>query len=144
MKRLSKGQKMRRVRAQAMLVHRLQEQMRGRSPGVRSVVMTGMPSGRGGLKKGLDVQIAQRDALERMIGRECRRLRDYEKDAREEMDLMRPGMYAFCSLYYLTGMSIEDTAEMIDRSLRQCNRYRAEIEGNECGEEEYGDEIKGA
>jgi len=120
---------MRRVRAQALLVKRLKEQLHTVSPGIRSMITTEMPAGRGGLKKGLDVQIAKKDALERMIKQECSVLRKFEQAAREEMDAMKPGQYAFCSMYYLSGLSIEETSEMIERSIRQCSRYRAEIEG---------------
>ena len=40
-----------------------------------------------------------------------------------------PGDYGFCALYYIEGLSIEETARAIDRSERQCLRYKREIEG---------------
>jgi len=64
----------------------------------------------------------------RLIERESGILREYEKEARREMDDMRPELYAFCALYYLAGMSLAETAEAIDRSERQCARYKREIE----------------
>ena len=44
------------------------------------------------------------------------------------MDDMRPELYAFCALYYLAGLSLAETAEAVDRSERQCARYKREIE----------------
>ena len=63
-----------------------------------------------------------------MLRREEARLRRMEKAAREWMGTMRPELYAFCALYYIAGMSLADVSAAIDRSERQCIRYRREIE----------------
>ena len=128
---MSREMKMQRVRAQVKLVHRLQEQLQQMAPGARSPVITDMPRYTGALAQGLDAQMARKDALERMIYRESALLRKYERAARAEMDAMTPGMYAFCTMYYLSGLSLEKAGEMIGKSERQCRRYKKEIEGEE-------------
>jgi len=118
-----------RVRSQVLLVRRLNSQMKEYAiDGLRSLRVDGMPRATGGVYRGLDVQVEKRDAMERMLRRESRRLHTYEKEARKQMDGMRPEHYAFCAMYYIGGFSMEETAEAIDRSLRQCARYKREIE----------------
>ena len=73
-----------------------------------------------------------RETLEESLKREEKRLRDYEKEAREAMIGMKSGAYAFCLYYYICGMNLEDTARITDRCERQIRRYKREIEkGNE-------------
>ena len=120
---------LKRVRAQAELVRKLGEQMKREAPGaLPSLRIDGMPRGRGGVPGGLDARVARRDAMQRILMRESALLRRYEREAREVMDAMRPEQYAFCALYYIEGLSIMDTARAIDRSERQCMRYKREIE----------------
>ena len=124
---MSRAEKLRRVRAQALLVRRLSEQRRAQAAdGLRAVRLDGMPHSRG--TAGLDAQIEKREALAQLLSQESARLREYDRQARGEMDRMKPEHYAFCALYYLAGISIEETAEAIDRSVRQCMRYKREIE----------------
>ena len=126
---MSRGEKMARVRAQAMLVRRLAEQRKEMAAdGVRSLRLDGMPHGTGFKSGGLDIRMEKREAMQRLLERESGILREYEKEARREMDAMRPEHYAFCALYYLAGLSLAETAEAIDRSERQCARYKREIE----------------
>ena len=126
---MSRGNILSRVRAQVMLVRTLNGQMKAYArDGLRSLSMDGMPRGAGGVRRGLDVQIEKRDAMERMLRRESEVLRQYEEEARALMDGMRPEHYAFCVMYYIGGLSLEETAEAIDRSIRQCARYKKEIE----------------
>lgn len=125
-----------RVRAQLLLVRRLQGQLREMAPRLKTLELTDMPKHGGGMPRGLDIQIAKKDALERMLERESALLREYEAEARDEMEKMRPEYYAFCAMYYLSGLSITDTAEMLERSERQCMRYRREIEGGTIEHEE--------
>ena len=121
---------MARMRSQVLLVRRLSEQLKEMSPdGMRSLRLCGVPRGKGGVPSGLDVQMERREALERMIHRESALMREYETAARREMDGMKPGEYAFCLMYYIGAYSIEETSAMIDRSLRQCERYRSAIGG---------------
>ena len=118
-----------RVRMQVMLVRRLSGQMRELSAdGLRSLRLDGAPRGTGGIYRGLDVRIEKKEALERMLRKESRLLRTYEKEARKEMAAMKPEHYAFCAMYYIAGLSMEETAEGMERSLRQCARYKREIE----------------
>jgi len=135
----SRGQKLYRVRMQLLLVRRLQEQLREMAPSLKSLELTDMPKGRGGMPGGIDIQIAKKDALERMLERESAVLREYEMEARTEMEKMQPDQYAFCAMYYLSGLGITETAEMLERSERQCMRYRREIE-NESAEHETENE----
>lgn len=120
------------VRRQVKLVRRLSEQLRYEAPGaLPSLRMDGMPRGRGSVPGGLDVHIAKRDALERLLERESAEMRRQEETARRVMERMEPGLYAFCALYYIAALSLEETAEAIDRCVRQCRRYKREIEGEE-------------
>lgn len=126
------GQVLRRVRAQARLVNELGEKIDAMKPGtIRSPKLDGMP--RSGFSGGLDVQLVKWDSLKRIAARESALLRKYEKEARKEMDGMKPEWYAFSVLYYIGGLSIEETAEAIDRSPRQCLRYKREIETENVG-----------
>ena len=119
---------MTRMRAQTLLVKRLHEQRRELScDGVRSLRIGGAPGGGNAAARGLDVQLERREALERMIERESAKLRAYEEEARREMEGMKPGEYAFCLMYYIGGYSMQETSEAIDRSIRQCERYRSAI-----------------
>ena len=123
---------LRRVRAQAELVRKLGEQLKREAPGaLPSLRLDGMPRAHGGVASGLDARLARRDAMQRILARESALLRRYEREARSVMDRMRPEQYAFCALYYIEGLSIVDTARAIDRSERQCMRYKREIERTE-------------
>ena len=118
-----------RVRKQVMLVRTLSGQIREISgDGLRSLRMDGGPRAAGGTYRGLDVRMEKQEALERMLRRESELLRAYEKEARGEMDGMKPEHYAFCAMYYIGAFSLEETAEAMDRSTRQCARYKREIE----------------
>ena len=121
-----------RARTQTLLVRRLSEQLRRESPdGLHSIVPDGMTRARGGMAHGLDAQLAKREALQRMAARESALMREYEREARSAMDRMGPEDYAFCALYYLAALSISEVAEALDRSERQCLRYKRRIEGEE-------------
>lgn len=120
------------MRRQVMVVRRLSEQLRHEAPGaLPSLRLDGMPRGSGGVPGGLDVRLAKRDAIERLLQHESAELRRMETEARRAMDGMGPELYAFCALYYIAGLSLEDTSEAMDRCLRQCQRYKREIESGE-------------
>ncbi|MBQ4265140.1 MAG: hypothetical protein IJB85_06480 [Clostridia bacterium] len=126
---MSRKDALHRVRSQVLLVRGINNQMKGYArDGLHSLRVDGMPRATGGVCRGLDVQIEKRDAMERMLRRESERLHAYEEEARRWMDGMRPEHYAFCAMYYIGGFTMEETAEAIDRSLRQCARYKREIE----------------
>ncbi|MBE5798350.1 MAG: hypothetical protein E7321_00155 [Clostridiales bacterium] len=59
---------------------------------------------------------------------ETQRMIRVEKEARKHMDSMKPEQYAFCAMYYLNAMSLETAAESLNRSVRQCARYKKRIE----------------
>lgn len=123
------AQALRRVRMQAQLLRRLNEQLKGyAADGVRSPQMDGMPRGRGAAGSGIELRYEKREAMQRLLARESAVLREYDRAARAVMERMRPEYYAFCALYYLAGLTMEETAEAIERSTRQCERYRAQIE----------------
>ena len=116
-----------RVRTQMMLVRSLSGKIRELSTdGLRSLRLDGAPRGSGYC--GLDARIEKKEAIERMLRRESELLREYEREARKEMDSMKPEHYAFSAMYYIGGFSLEETAEAMDRSPRQCARYKREIE----------------
>lgn len=126
---MSRKDKLLRVRAQVMLVRRLSGQMKEQATdGIRSLRLEGAPRRTSGVYRGLDVRLEKKEAMERMLRRESEILRSYESEARLEMDGMKPEHYAFCAMYYIGGFTLEETAEAIDRSLRQCARYKREIE----------------
>ena len=116
-----------RVRTQVMLVRSLSGRIRELSTdGLRSLRLDGAPRGSG--YRGLDAKMEKKEAIERILRRESEILREYEKEARREMDGMKPEHYAFSAMYYIGGFSLEETAEAMDRSPRQCARYKREIE----------------
>ena len=116
-----------RVRTQVMLVRSLSEKVRELSgDGLRSLRLDGAPRGNG--YRGLDAKMEKKDALERMLRRESELLREYERAARKEMNGMRPELYTFCAMYYIGALSLEAAGEAMDRSPRQCARYRKEVE----------------
>ena len=118
-----------RVRMQMQMVRTLSGQVKELSgSGLRSMRLDGTPRTAGGMGRGLDVRLEKKDALERMLRKESRLLRTYEKEARREMDTMKPEHYTFCAMYYIAGLSLEETAEAMKRSVRQCARYKQEIE----------------
>ena len=122
---------MTRMRSQALLVRRLEEQRKELScDGVRSLRIGGVCGGGNAAARGLDVRLEKKEAIERMLAREQARLCEFEAAARREMEDMRPGEYAFCLMYYIEAYSLEETSELIDRSMRQCQRYRSIV----CGE----------
>ncbi len=119
------------VRAQAMLVRRLRERL-GEQEGalLQSRRMDAMPAGgaRGG---GLDVRLVRLEEMKRILAREAGVLSRLERRARAAMEGLRPEVYAFCAVYYIGALGMEETADAIERSLRQCKRYKREIEGGE-------------
>ena len=128
-KRMSRKDIFGRVRMQLKLVRTLREQLRELlKDGVRSMQMDAMPRGMSGIGRGLEIRIEKREAKEEMLRKESELLQAYEKEARREMDSMKPEHYAFCAMYYMGGLSLEETAEAMDRSVRQCARYKREIE----------------
>ena len=135
-----------RVRSQARLVQELRERL-AKTPmndearledtkaAIGAAALDGMPRGKGGLPRGLEMKVMLRETLEESLKREEKRLRDYEKEAREAMIGMKSGAYAFCLYYYICGMNLEDTARITDRCERQIRRYKREIEKEEKAEE---------
>lgn len=117
------------MRSQAIVAARMRERAEEGTCELRSLKLDGMPKGpsRTG---GLDARMIRQEETQRMLRREEARLRRMEKKARETMARMRPELYAFCAMYYIGGMSLQETAEAIDRSVRQCMRYRKEIEAS--------------
>jgi len=122
-----------RVRRQVLLVRRLNGQVKEFSgDGLRSPRLDGAPRASGYVYRGLDVRLEKKEAMERMLRMESKLLRDYESQARREMETMKPEQYAFCAMYYIGALSLEETAEAMDRSERQCQRYKREVEAAQC------------
>lgn len=122
---------LKRTRMQAMLVRQMRERIGGESrSGMRAIRMDAMAGGSRSTA-GLDARMIRLEEMTRVLRREEARLRRLEKTARELILTLRPELYAFCTLYYVAGMSLVDVGEAIDRSERQCMRYRSEIQGEE-------------
>ena len=116
-----------RVRTQVKLVRTLSDRLREIAPdGLRSLRLDGAPRGSG--YRGLEAKLEKKEAMERMLRRESELLRQYERDARREMDGMKPDHYAFCVLYYISGLSMEEAVGTMGKSVRQGSRYKQEIE----------------
>ena len=129
-----------RVRSQARLIGGSAPKYTGKNvinplAAIGAAAFDGMPRGKGGLPRGLEMKVMLRETLEESLKREEKRLRDYEKEAREAMIGMKSGAYAFCLYYYICGMNLEDTARITDRCERQIRRYKREIEKEEKAEE---------
>lgn len=58
------------------------------------------------------------------LRKETRLMIGYEQQARAHLDGLTPQLYAFAVMYFIAGESLEKTAEAIDRSARQCGRYK--------------------
>ena len=120
-----------RVRAQAKLVAGLRERTREETrSGLRAIRMDSPIRG-GGNAIGLDAGMIRREEMARVLSREEALLKRMERKARQAMEGMKPELYAFCALYYIAGLSLTEVSEAIDRSERQCTRYRREIERTE-------------
>ena len=122
-----------RVRSQARLVRELSERLEdAEAAAIPGRQLDGMPRGKGGMPRGLEMKLMLKESLEKSLEREEKRLHEYEKEAREAMIGMKSGAYAFCLYYYICGMNLEDVTRMTDRCERQIRRYKREIEkGNE-------------
>lgn len=122
-----------RVRSQARLVRELRERLEDAKAAISGVQLDGMPRGKGGVAHGLEMKVMLKESLEKSLEREEKRLREYEKEAREAMIGMKSGAYAFCLYYYICGMNLEDVSRITDRCERQIRRYKREIEKAEEG-----------
>lgn len=126
-----------RVRGQVRLVRELNEKLTEMQAATLSAVqLDGMPHGRGGLARGLEVKLMMKESLEKSLEREGAILHELEDEARGIISGLKIGLYSFCMYYYIGGLSLEDTIRMTDRSRRQIMRYKREIEGKkESGED---------
>ena len=122
-----------RVRGQVRLVRELNEKLTDMQAATLSAVqLDGMPHGRGGLARGLEVKLMMKESLEKSL----EILHELEDEARGIISGLKIGLYSFCMYYYIGGLSLEDTIRMTDRSRRQIMRYKREIEGKkESGED---------
>ena len=73
-----------RVRSQARLVRELRERLEDTKAAIGAAALDGMPRGKGGLPRGLEMKVMLRETLEESLKREEKRLRDYEKDRHEK------------------------------------------------------------
>lgn len=117
-----------RVRSQTKLIRELKERLEDAKAAIQGVQLDGMPRGKGGVPHGLEMKLVLKESLEKSLEREEKRLREYEKEAREAMVGMKSGAYAFCLYYYVCGMDFEETARITNRCERQLWRYKREIE----------------
>ncbi len=121
-----------RVKGQVRLVRELSEKLTEMQAATLSAVqLDGMPHGRGGLARGLEVKLMMKESLEKSLEREGAILHELEDEARGIISGLKIGLYSFCMYYYIGGLSLEDTIRMTDRSRRQIMRYKRENRGEE-------------
>ncbi len=96
-----RGKALSRARRQVLLVRALKDRLRG-----------------------MDGAGADTAYIEDKLRKETRLMIGYEQQARAHMDGLTPQLYAFAVMYFIAGESLEKTAEAIDRSARQCGRYK--------------------
>ena len=96
-----RGRVLTRVRRQVLMVRALKDRLRG-----------------------MDGAGADTAYIEDKLRRETRDLIACEAQARAHLDGLTPQLYAFAVMYFIAGESLEKTAEAIDRSARQCGRYK--------------------
>lgn len=96
-----RGRALSRVRCQVLLVRTLKDRLRDMDGGDENRTYIG-------------------DKLRR----ETRKMIECEAQARAHLDGLAPQLYAFAVMYFISGESMEKTAEAIDRSVRQCGRYK--------------------
>lgn len=126
-----------RVRGQARLVRELSEKLTDiQTATIGAVQPDGMPHGKGGLARGLEIRLMMKETLEKSLEREGALLHELEEEAGKAISGMKAGLYSFCMYYYIGGLSLEDTIRMTDRSRRQVMRYKREIEGGKEGEKD--------
>lgn len=131
-----------RVRGQVRLVRELNEKLTEMQAAKLSAVqLDGMPHGRGGLARGLEVKLMMKESLEKSLEREGAILHELEDEAIGIISGLKIGLYSFCMYYYIGGLSLEDTMRMTDRSRRQIMRYKREIEGKKESGEDGADGI---
>lgn len=94
---------------------------------VKSPRLDGMPRGNN-LPCGLDGSSEQNEALLAVLKREEKKLKQLRAASQKIIDPMPPELYSFCMFYYLEGMSVQNTAKMIDRCEGSCWNYKAFIE----------------
>ena len=83
---------------------------------------------RGGVPPGLEADVIRREELSRMLAREEAYLCRLEKKARKVIAALPLSMHSFCVLYYIGAASLDQIAVLLDRSARQCLRYKQQIE----------------
>lgn len=116
------------ARSQAGVVRKLEEQLvRLRPAGPKGARLDGMPTGSRS-NAGLDARLIRIEGLESMLARAKEALESDRVRARRAMCGMSAELFAFCQLYYIEAMTLEETAEVMGRSERQCRRYRSEVE----------------
>ena len=117
------------MRTQVRLVERLKEKCAEEDGcSVHGMRLSATPRG-GGIYTGLDARMIMREEAYRILQQEEARMVRLERKARKLMEGMAPGLYAFCVVYYIGGLGLADAAQVLDRSDRQCRRYKMEIEG---------------
>lgn len=70
----------------------------------------------------------EKELYQKRLEREEALLKVCEVATRKSMEALKPELYAFAAMYYLGGMSLTDSADAIDKSKRQCMRYKKQIE----------------
>ena len=85
----------------------------------------GMPHGNS-VPHGLETGYIAVERQKKTLERETALFEKYERRARAVMTKMEPALYGFCLFFYLQAKSTSETAAAINRSERQCQRYRRE------------------
>ena len=123
------------VRRQAIVVRELEEKLAElQAANLSAAKMDGMPRAKSGVW-GLEKILIQKEGLENALEKEKRILQEMELDARRALLQFQGGSYSFGIYYYLYGMSVEESARLMNRSIRQVMRYKREVEGKMKNEE---------
>ena len=122
-------QALRNIRRQAIVVQALKEKLAElQTATISAAKISRQLCASGGTRSGIERILIQKEEIEAALKKEEKILQKMELEAREELTLFKGGAYSFCVYYYLHGMSVEETAGVMNRSIRQVMRYKKEAE----------------
>ena len=94
---------------------------------VKSVRLDGMPAGNR-LPCGFDGDAGQAEKLLQILQREETELKKRRAACRRIIERLPEALHLFCLYYYLDGLTVKETAWMMDKTERSCWGYKKIIE----------------
>lgn len=94
---------------------------------IKSPRLDGLPRSED-IAYGLDGSTVHAEALLSCLEREESRLAYYQDEAYKIIVELSPVLHEFCMYYYISGMTMQKTADAMYRCKEQCFRYRKKIE----------------